>query len=72
MPLTITDQMWQAIRSAGWLTDHRFATAAMRIADPAACDPHPSQRLRPHAQNRAAELSLTAPKRSPSYPHHAR
>ena len=45
---------------------------AVRIADPAAPDPRPSQRLRPYAQNRAAELSLTAPKQSPSHPDHVR
>jgi hypothetical protein len=65
MPITITDQMRQAIRLAGRLTGHRTATPAMRIADPAARDPHPSQRLRPHAQNRAADLSLTAPSNRP-------
>ena len=54
-----------------WLTDHRTATAVIRNADPAARGPHPSQRRRSHGQNRAAELSLTAPKRSPSSPHHA-
>jgi hypothetical protein len=72
MPVTITHQMRQAIRLTGRLTGHRTATPAMRIADPAAHDPHPSQRLRPHAQNRAAELSLTAPQQSPSHPDHAR
>ena len=65
MPVTITHQMRQAIRLARRLTGHRTATAAMRIADPAARDPHPSQRLRPHAQNRAAKLSLTAPSNRP-------
>jgi hypothetical protein len=43
------------------------------VANPAARDPHPSQRLRPHAKNRAAELSLTsASNRRPSHPEHAR
>ncbi|HJY58748.1 MAG TPA: helix-turn-helix domain-containing protein [Streptosporangiaceae bacterium] len=65
MPITITDQMRQAIRLAGRPTSHRTATPAMRIADPGTPDPHPSQRLRPHAQNRAADLSLTAPSNRP-------
>jgi len=62
--------MRQAIRLARRPTGHRTATVAIRIADPAARHPHPSQRLRPQAQNRAAELSLTAPQQSPSHPDH--
>ena len=54
------------------LTDRSFAIAAMRIADLAVADPCPTHRLRPHAPNRAAELSLTGPQRSPPCPHHAR
>jgi hypothetical protein len=60
MPVIITDQIRQAIRLARRPTGHRTATAVIRIADPAAHHPHSSQRLRPHAQKRAAELSLTA------------
>ena len=65
MPVTVTDEMRQAIRLAGRLLGHRTATAAMWIANPAARGLHPSQRLWPHAQNRAAELSLTAPSNRP-------
>ena len=72
MPVTITHQMRQAIRvsRAAHRPPHRHP--AVRIADPAAPDLRPSQRLRPYAQNRAAELSLTAPKQSPSHPDHVR
>jgi hypothetical protein len=67
------DQVWSAIRPPRWLTDHRTATAVMRIADPAVGDHAPSHRLRPQAQNRPAGLSLTGtPQRPPSNPHHAR
>jgi hypothetical protein len=65
MPVTIPDQMRQAIQLAGWLTGHRTAAPAMRIADPAARDPRASQRLRPHAQNPTAEPSLTASSNRP-------
>jgi hypothetical protein len=61
MPLIISDQIRQLIRSPGWLTARSTATAVMRIADPTAHDQDLGHRLRPHFKNGSAELSLTAP-----------
>ncbi len=61
MLLTITDQMPQPTRPPRWITAHGAATAAARIASAAARDLDLRHRLRPHRENRTAELSLTGP-----------